>query len=95
MKLKRKYMFDPEQHSWYPQQAILLKDALKAYTMGPAIACGDEKHCGSLEPGKYADFIVLDRDIFNVTSQQLLDTKVMKTILNGKVVFSRSSEEKY
>jgi len=89
--MERKYMLDPKQPSWHPQQAIGLKDALIAYTLGPAIACGDEKHSGSLEPGKYADFIVLDRDIFNLPSEQLLETKIIQTIMNGNIIFSRSS----
>jgi predicted amidohydrolase YtcJ len=48
---------------WYPDQVMTRDEALKAMTIWPAYAAFQEKELGSLSPGKYADFVVLDRDI--------------------------------
>ena len=85
--LERKYHFDPDKKSWYPQQALTLPEALNAYTAGAARATGREEVTGTLEPGKTADFIVFDRDIFSVPVEELLAAKVLKTVLGGKLVF--------
>ena len=51
-----------------------------------------ESYSGSLEPGKRADFIVLDRNLFEIPEDDLLGTRVLKTVLDGREVFSRPSE---
>jgi len=48
---------------------------------------GEEKQMGSLEEGKLADLILIDRDIFTEPAEVLLDTEVLLTIQNGEVVF--------
>ena len=85
--LERKYHLDPSEKSWYPKQALTLPEALHAYTTGAARAIGMEKVTGTLEPGKTADFIVLDRDIFSVPVEELLAAYVLKTVLSGEPVF--------
>ena len=57
--------------------------------LGSAYAAGDEKNLGSLEVGKYADFIVLDQDLTAIDSQEILDTQVLATYLGGTCVFER------
>ena len=57
--------------------------------MNAAKALGREKEIGTLEVGKKADMIVLDRDIFTVSPEQLAETKVVWTIFNGKKVYQQ------
>jgi len=85
--LERKYHFNPNEKSWYPKQALTQPEALNAYTAGAARASGRENVTGTLDPGKTADFIVLDRDIFSAPVEELLAAKVLKTVLGGKAVF--------
>jgi predicted amidohydrolase YtcJ len=70
------------------QEKLTLNEALYAYTQGSAYADFREKEKGRLEPGFLADFIVLDRDITAATPQQLLHTKVLRTIVNGETVYT-------
>lgn len=60
-----------------------------AYTRNAARAIGLEKEVGTITPGKKADLIVLDRDVFKVPDEQLADTKVLKTYFSGREVYSR------
>ncbi|MBS1551494.1 MAG: amidohydrolase [Bacteroidetes bacterium] len=71
-----------------PEQKISLSDAVKSYTVWPAYTSFEESSKGTIEKGKYADMIVLSKDIFNSDIKALLETKVLKTIINGKVVFN-------
>jgi len=66
-----------------PEQKITLTEALAAFTTGAAFAAKAEDRIGSLEPGHYADFILLDRDPFQVDSHALRDTKVLETWIGG------------
>ena len=61
---------------WYPEQKLSLAEAIWGYTMGAAIASGQENDQGSLTPGKLADLIVLDQDIFEIPEEQIHSTKV-------------------
>nr|HMS64971.1 amidohydrolase family protein [Ignavibacteria bacterium] len=70
-----------------PDQKISLLDAVKSYTIWPAYASFEENTKGSLEKGKYADMIVISGDIFNSGSKALLDTKVLRTVINGRIVY--------
>jgi predicted amidohydrolase YtcJ len=72
-----------------PQQLPHLKAALKAYTLNPAYALHQEDKTGSLEVGKYADFIQLDRNIFEIPVTEINQTTVLKTYLEGELVFSQ------
>ena len=60
-----------------------------AYTRNAARAIGLEQQIGSLAPGKQADLIVLDRDVFQVPQEQLAQTQVLKTYFAGREVYSR------
>lgn len=72
---------------WYPGQRISLTEAVWAYTMGPAVASGQQAVSGSLSPGKQADIIVLDRDIFARDPGEIPLAKINMTIFSGRVVF--------
>jgi predicted amidohydrolase YtcJ len=74
--------------TYQPQEKLTLNEALYAYTQASAFAEFREYQKGRLEPGYLADFIVLDRDITTATPQQLLGTKVLRTIVNGEVVYT-------
>ncbi|HDL19263.1 MAG TPA: amidohydrolase [Bacteroidetes bacterium] len=74
---------------WFPKQKIELEEAVKAYTSGAAYAEHEEQNKGSIEPGKLADLIVLDLDIFSVPPKEILSAKVDLTMVGGKVVFVR------
>jgi predicted amidohydrolase YtcJ len=70
-----------------PQQRLSVADTVKAYTLGAAFAGRREKTEGSLEPGKLADFIVIDRDIFKIEPSDIGKTQVLLTAAGGKVVY--------
>ena len=78
-------------HGWVPEQKISVADAVRAYTSGSAYAEGQETVKGTLEPGKYADLVVLSEDIFAIDPTTIDKVKVDTTMLGGKVVFERRS----
>jgi len=76
---------------WIPSERLTFEQALQAYTRGAAYAGFAEDKIGALEPGKYADFIIIDRDPTKVDAQSLAKTQVLETWVAGKKVFSRAS----
>lgn len=74
---------------WFPEQRTTREEALLSMTLWPAYAAFMENVSGSLTAGKYADFVVLDRDIMTVAPEQILGTRVVMTVLGGKMVFHR------
>ena len=70
-----------------PQQRLNLEDTIRAYTLGAAFAGRREKTEGSLEVGKLADLIVLDRDLFRIEPSEIGKTEVLLTMVGGKVVY--------
>ncbi|MBT2617568.1 MULTISPECIES: amidohydrolase [unclassified Bacillus (in: firmicutes)] len=81
---------DP-QNTWHPEQKLTLAEALQAYTYGSAYGCFREHELGTIEEGKLADLVVLDRNLFDIPESEVLKTKVELTINDGKVVYK--SEE--
>ena len=73
---------------WYPAERLTFAQALNAYTRGAAYAGFAEDRIGALEPGKWADFIIVDRDPTQVNPQELARTQVLETWIAGKKVFS-------
>jgi predicted amidohydrolase YtcJ len=69
------------------EEAIPILDAIRAYTWNAAYLEGTENEKGSIEIGKFADFVVLDKDITTIPHEEILITKVIKTIIDGKVVY--------
>ena len=74
---------------WFPQERMTRDEALKSMTLWAAYAGFMDKDVGSLEPGKYADFVVLDQDIMQVPAELVLQTRVLATYLGGKTVYER------
>jgi len=73
----------PGPDGWHGEQRVTVHDAIHAYTMGAAYAGGMENLVGSIEPGKLADITVLSRNITQIASDELLNVKVMRTMVNG------------
>ena len=73
---------------WFPAERLSLGQALHAYTRGSAYAGFAEDRIGALEPGKWADFILVDRDPTKVDAQALARTQVLETWVGGKKVWS-------
>ncbi len=76
---------------WLPQQRMTRAEALNHLTIWPAYASFREHLVGSISAGKLADVVVLSRDIMTVPAQDILDTRVELTIVNGKVVYDTGS----
>ncbi|MFK4390361.1 putative amidohydrolase YtcJ [Peribacillus frigoritolerans] len=72
---------------WHPHECITLAEALKAYTSGPAYGTFREQELGTLEAGKLADIIVLERNLFEVFVEEIPDIKVLITMVDGQVVY--------
>ena len=77
----------------HPEQRLSREEALRLYTIGSAALTFEEKEKGSLEPGKLADFIVLDRDFLTCPVKEVEDIQVLGTYLGGKAVFDRSGHQ--
>jgi predicted amidohydrolase YtcJ len=75
---------------WLPQERVSFEQALGGFTRGAAYASFAEDKIGSLEPGKWADFVIVDRDVSRVDPQSLGRTQVMETWVAGKKVWERA-----
>jgi predicted amidohydrolase YtcJ len=72
---------------YYPEQKITIAHAIFDYTIGSAYAEFAEQKKGQLAPGMLADFVVLDRDITKVAPEEILKTRVLRTVVGGKTVY--------
>jgi predicted amidohydrolase YtcJ len=77
--------------TWIPEQRITVEEAVRAYTTSAAYAEFGEKTKGSLEVGKLADLVALSQDIFRIDATEIKQTKVICTIVGGKVVHDERS----
>ncbi len=84
-----------------PGEAVTLEKGIRAYTLDAAFAARREKQEGSLEAGKLADLIIVDQDLFQIPASQIDKTRVLLTMVGGKVVYEsaewrakRAAEEK-
>ena len=78
---------------WYPKQRLSVEQAVRFFTIGNAYASFEEHEKGSIEVGKLADLTVLDRDILERPAGELLEARVLFTLLGGKVVYSAEAGE--
>jgi len=76
---------------YYEEERLTMAEAIKYYTYGPAYASFEEDIKGTLEEGKLADIVVLSQDLFSIDPKEITKTKVLYTILGGKIVYSNSS----
>jgi predicted amidohydrolase YtcJ len=84
------------QSSWQPQETLSLEEIIRAYTLSAAEATGWQDTIGSLSPGKRADLIVLDRDLFVLAQDpnrvdEIAATELLYTVFDGKIVHQHPS----
>ena len=74
---------------WYADQALTRAEALHSFTLAAAYAARQDDRLGSLEPGKWADFIIIDRDYFTIPAAQIDDIVVLETWVGGEQAYVR------
>ena len=81
------------ENGWYADQAMTRAEALHSYTLAAAYAAHQEDRLGSLERGKWADFIVVDRDYFEIPASEIDEIRVLQTWVGGKLVYEAPTGE--
>ena len=77
---------------WNPTEKLTVAEVLKGYTYGSAYGVSREEELGTLEPGKLADVIILDRDLFRVRPEEVRTAQVDLTIMDGAIIYERSAQ---
>jgi len=85
----RRTLDDKNPGGWIPEQKISVEETVRAFTWGSAYAEFQENWKGTLEPGKLADFVILSDDIFSIDPVKIRDITVLKTVVDGRVVFEK------
>ncbi|NOT08976.1 MAG: amidohydrolase [Gemmatimonadales bacterium] len=75
---------------WFPEERLDLETALKAYTANNAYAEGEEAEKGRLMPGRLADFVILERDLFTIAPEEIKEVKALLTVVGGRVTNARA-----
>lgn len=78
---------------WYAGEALTREEALHSFTWAAAYAAHQEDRLGSLEAGKWADFVVVDRDYFEIPEDEIDDIEVMQTWVGGDLVYEKCADE--
>lgn len=85
----RRTLDDKNPNGWIPEQKITVDETVRAFTWGSAYAEFQDNEKGTLAPGMLADFVILSDDIFTMDATKMRDVVVVKTVVNGKLVFER------
>jgi predicted amidohydrolase YtcJ len=85
----RRTLDDKNPAGWYPEQKISVDQALRCYTVNNAWAGFQENKTGKLKAGMLADFTVLSQDLFSIRSEDIRETKIILTVVNGKPAYSQ------
>ncbi len=78
-----------EGDGWFPEEKLTMAEAIKYYTWGAAYSQFMENRKGLIRDGYLADMVILDKDLFTIDESEIMMTKVVMTIVDGKVVFER------
>ena len=81
------------ENGWRPSEILSREDALRAFTLGGAYAAHQEFKIGSLEQGKWADFILVDKDYFKVPVEDIYKTQVLQTWIAGMKRFDKKESD--
>src|SRR5450631_337481 len=85
----RRTLDDKNPGGWFPDQKISVDQALRCYTVNNAWAGFQENRTGKLKSGMLADFTVLSEDLFSIAPENIRDTKILLTVVNGKEAYSK------
>jgi len=88
----RRTLDDKHPEGWVPAQKISVEEALRAYTVDAAFASFDERIKGSLERGKLADIVLIDRDVTRIPPETIREAKVLMTVVGGRIVFETNAK---
>ncbi len=88
----RRTLDDKNPDGWIPEQKITVEDALRAYTINGAYASFEDSIKGSLERGKLADIVLIDRDLTQIRPETIRDANVLVTVVGGRVVFESGKQ---
>jgi len=77
----------PGPEGWQGQERVTVAEAVDAYTRWPAYAAGEEDYRGTITPGKLADLVLLEQDIFDMDPMEIVNTPIAMTVLDGEIVF--------
>lgn len=83
----RRTLDDKNPSGWIPEQKISVEETVRAYTVGSAFAEFQENVKGTISVGKLADFVILSDDIFTINPNDIRNTKVLTTVVDGKIVY--------
>ena len=86
----RQTLDDENPDGWVPEQKVTVEDALTTYTQSAAYASFEEDIKGTLEAGKLADYVIIDRDLTEIDPAEIRFARIMKTVVGGKTVYSRN-----
>ena len=84
----RRTLDDKNPGGWVPEQKISVEEALRAYTANAAYASFEESRKGILSAGRLADFVMLDRNIFEIPPEEIRTVRVRMTVVGGRPVFA-------
>jgi predicted amidohydrolase YtcJ len=85
---RQNHQNQPDQ-GWIPEQALNVEEALLSFSLDAAFAAHQEEKLGGLSEGKWADFIIIDQDIFTISPEDIWKTKVLQTWVAGKLVYEQ------
>jgi predicted amidohydrolase YtcJ len=75
---------------YYPEQCLTVQQAIELYTTGAAYADFDEEKKGAITVGKFADFVVLEEDLFIIDPDTIKDVQILMTVVDGKIVYAKA-----
>jgi predicted amidohydrolase YtcJ len=88
----RRTLDDKNPNGWIPEQKISVEEAVRAFTYGSAYAEFQENEKGTIAAGKLADLVILSDDIFTINANDIGKTKVITTIVNGRVIYESAGK---